>query len=69
MKAREVLGWLSKVDFTAHHEKAQNVRFDGSGGWLFGKDALVSWLEADCSSAMWLYGKGMTLFHFQNKDH
>lgn len=51
--------WLSEVNFGAHHEKASDLRFDGTGGWLFEKRALESWVEDESSSVMWLYGKGM----------
>ncbi|KAL0631347.1 hypothetical protein Q9L58_009793 [Maublancomyces gigas] len=56
-KRREVLKWLSEVNFGAHHEKASDLRFDGTGGWLFEKRALESWVEDESSSVMWLYGK------------
>lgn len=53
--------WLSEVDVNAHHEKARDLRFDDTGGWLFGKPAFEDWIEMDCSSVMWLNGKSMTM--------
>lgn len=57
-KRRQVLEWLSQVDCDAHHEKARDLRFNGTGEWLFGKPAFETWFEAECSSVMWLYGRG-----------
>lgn len=62
-KRREVLGWLSKVDVSAHHEEASGLRFEDTGGWLFEKPAFQSWIEADCASVMWLHGKGNCSIH------
>lgn len=56
---RNILGWLSKVDYGAHHEKARDLRFDGTGGWLFGKQEFEDWVESQYSSILWLYGKGI----------
>lgn len=57
-KKREVLGCLSGVDFSAHHKKASDLRFDGTGTWLFGEREFQSWIEAQTSSVMALHGKG-----------
>lgn len=58
---RLVLNWLSTVDFPAHHENARGVRFDGSGGWLFEKPEFQDWIEQECSSVLWLSGKGILM--------
>lgn len=58
---RQILNWLSTVDFPAHHENARGLRFDGSGEWLFEKPDFQDWIEMECSSVMWLSGKGMMM--------
>lgn len=58
-KRRQALQWLSQVDYSAHHEKARDLRFEATGEWLFGKPGFQTWFETEGSSVMWLSGKGM----------
>lgn len=60
-KRRELLKWLSSVDYNAHHEKTRSLRFENTGSWMFGKTDFVNWIETDMSSIMWIYGKGVYL--------
>lgn len=62
-KRRNVLRWLSKVDYGAHHEKARDLRFDDTGGWLFGKREFEDWVESQCSSVLWVCGTGKESSH------
>lgn len=56
---REVLKWLSNVDYKAHHEKTRSLQFENMGNWMFGKSAFVDWIETDTSSILWIHGMGM----------
>lgn len=61
MKRREILKWLSTVQFEAHHEETKKLRFKGTGEWLIQKEPFHRWIETDSSSMMWLSGKRMII--------
>lgn len=58
-KRQKVLAWVSKIKFESHHEQTKNLRFEGTGEWLFEKKSFHRWVETDSSSIMWLAGNGM----------
>jgi hypothetical protein len=51
-----VLGWISKMPYTQHHETVRKGRLENSGLWLFDQPDYVKWRKSRSSSLIWLHG-------------
>ena len=52
---RQVLQWLSDVDYEAKHTRASDLQRPGVGSWLLQSPQLLSWIQGDISF-LWIYG-------------
>jgi hypothetical protein len=55
-KKLEILGWISKMPYTQHHETVRKGRLENSGLWLFDQLDYVKWRKSRSSSLLWLHG-------------
>ncbi|KAM3075671.1 hypothetical protein ACMFMG_007803 [Clarireedia jacksonii] len=53
---REILQWVSKIQYKNHHKSIGNNILDGSGQWLRHKVAFIEWRRSSVSSILWLHG-------------
>ena len=53
---REILGWLSFIQFKSHHDRASEGRLPHSGEWLLNHDNCTKWREISESSIFLPYG-------------
>lgn len=49
-----ILTAISTVPYRAHHKASVKGRLEGSGTWLFQKEAYDTWLHDNYSSVLWL---------------
>lgn len=56
---RDILRWLSKLDFEDDHETLFLKRYGVTGKWLIEAQAFTDWLSEDKSSILWCYGNRM----------
>ncbi|GLB07793.1 hypothetical protein AtubIFM57258_003158 [Aspergillus tubingensis] len=71
-EAREILEWVSTVQYRAHHNHVRNNRTLGTGEWLLQKDAFRDWEESSSSAVLWLRGSpgvGKTFLTSKVIDH
>ncbi|KAL0631967.1 hypothetical protein Q9L58_009170 [Maublancomyces gigas] len=54
---RDILHWMSKLDFEDDHETFFSKRYGDTGSWLIESQAFTDWLDADKSSVLWCYGR------------
>ncbi|KAF4630251.1 hypothetical protein G7Y89_g7884 [Cudoniella acicularis] len=53
---RELLRWVSSIQYNAHHKATGEGFLPNSGEWLLQKRAFVDWRKSSVSSALWLRG-------------
>ena len=56
-----VLRMLNAVDYEAKHEKLQNLRYAGTGDWLFQQSSYVEWKTP--SRSAFLCCRGIRRYH------
>jgi hypothetical protein len=52
---REILKWLSKVDYKKMHTKASSLQMPGTGTWFIESNEMQAWLN-EPNSFLWLHG-------------
>lgn len=64
---REILRWLSDVQYKAHHKRIVSRCLKGTGQWMFKRQEFHKWLGAEGSAALWLHGiRKMTSSYMNN---
>ena len=53
---REILRWLSGVQYKAPHKRIVSECLEGTGQWMFKRPEFHKWLRAEGSAALWLHG-------------
>lgn len=62
-KRRDILTWLSRLDFGTVQINTLSRRQEGTGQWLFGDPAFERWLCGE-ERTLWCYGIRMSSFYF-----
>lgn len=53
---RELLEWVSKIQYGLHHEEIEDRRSLETGDWLFEHKVFRTWMNSPSSSVLWLQG-------------
>ena len=53
---RDLLLWLSQIDYESHHEDLRTGILPDSGQWLIQSQEFVEWSQSSASSILWLHG-------------
>ena len=53
---RELLQWVSKVQYGRHYQDIERKRSPNTGEWLINHDTFHEWLNSPISSVIWLQG-------------
>jgi NAD-specific glutamate dehydrogenase len=56
MQISDLLGWISNMPYTQHHETVRSGRLENSGLWLFDQSEYIDWRKSQSSSLLWLHG-------------
>lgn len=52
----QILQWISKSEYGAHHLSFRKQRLDGTGEWLLAHPKFQDWQNSSESSILWLHG-------------
>ncbi|KAL8831331.1 MAG: hypothetical protein Q9191_000918 [Dirinaria sp. TL-2023a] len=55
-KYRDLLVWLSNVNYSCHHQFHSDSRLEGTGEWLSENDNYIDWRSSSISAIMILHG-------------
>src|SRR3984957_14971502 len=47
--------WLTRIDKTSLHTRAQQQRQEGTGRWLFGRTEFENWLSGKVKDILWIH--------------
>ncbi|KAL2815045.1 ankyrin repeat-containing domain protein [Aspergillus cavernicola] len=56
VESKEILQWLSTVQYRLHHRTVSRLLLEGTGQWLFEKPQYREWYSSETSSILWLHG-------------
>lgn len=55
-KKRQILKWLSRIDYITHHQIALDGILEGTGQWLLDTKEYCTWRFSNVSNILWLHG-------------
>jgi hypothetical protein len=53
---RDLLEWISDVQYGRHHDEIEERREPGTGDWLVQDERFRDWMDSSLSSTLWLQG-------------
>jgi hypothetical protein len=53
---KEIMRWLSVVQYRKHHQRVSKILLRETGQWLFAKPEFKEWYNAKGSAILWLHG-------------
>lgn len=53
---RQIIDWVSNLEYHATQEQLLSIRLEGTGLWLLQKKEFLNWFESNHSSILWCWG-------------
>lgn len=53
---RDLLDWISHVQYGRHHDEIEEKRRPGTGDWLIKHEKFCDWIDSPESGVLWLQG-------------